>query len=358
MSTEVFQHMDQLSRKEHILVVDDESQVSDIIAQCLDMEGYSCDTADCAERALELCTHNSYDLIISDIMMPGKSGIELLGIIRQRYPDIAIIMVTAVDDRETAVHALQLGAYGYVIKPFDLNEIVIGVVNALERRRLSIQSRQYERRLENDVRQRTADIQRREEEICLRLAAACGYRDLETGTHNRRLGLYSAVLAHELGWPVQARDEIRISIAMHDIGKIGLPDTILRKPARLTREEFKVMQTHTVIGARMLEGSDFSLLNMAHSITLCHHEKWDGSGYPHGLAGEAIPEPARICAVLDVYDALIHERIYRPALPEEEALAIMTKGRGSHFDPVVFDTFMRVLPELRRIRSEVGDREE
>ncbi len=350
--------MEQISRRERILVVDDESQVSDIIAQCLAMEGFRCDTADCAETALSLCERNDYNLIISDIMMPGKSGIELLGLIRQMYPDVAIIMVTAVDDRATAVNALHLGAYGYVIKPFDLNEIVIGVVNALERRRLSMQSREYERRLENDVRQRTADIQRREEEICLRLAAACGYRDLETGSHNRRLGLYSAVLARELGWPGQSQDEIRISIAMHDIGKIGLPDNILRKPARLTDEEFAVIKTHTVIGARMLKGSDFSLLNMAHSIALSHHEKWDGSGYPYGLSGEEIPQPARICSVLDVYDALVHKRIYRPAMPEEAALSIMTASRGSHFDPEIFDCFIEALPQLRAIRSEVRDLEE
>jgi putative two-component system response regulator len=350
--------MEQSNLRERILVVDDEHQVSDIIAQCLAMEGYSCDTADCAESALELCACNEYALIISDIMMPGKSGIELLGIVRKLYPDVAIVMVTAVDDRTTAVNALHLGAYGYVIKPFDLNEIVIGVVNALERRRLSIQSREYEKRLENDVRQRTAEIQRREEELCLRLAAACGYRDLETGSHNRRLGLYSVVLVQALGWTRQAQDEIRISIAMHDIGKIGLPDAILRKPARLTAEEFEVVKNHTVIGARMLEGSDFSLLNMAHSIALSHHEKWDGTGYLQGLAGADIPEPARICAVLDVYDALIHKRVYRRALPEDEALAIMTETRGSHFDPEIFDCFISVLPELRMIWAEVRDQEE
>jgi len=350
--------VDQLSRLERILVVDDEQQVSDIIAQCLTMEGYRCDTADCVESALALCERNEYVLIVSDIMMPGQSGIDLLGIVRELYPDVAIIMVTGVDDRTTAVSALQLGAYGYVIKPFDLNEIVIGAVNALERRRLNIQSRQYEKRLENDVRQQTAEIQRREEEICLRLAGACGYRDLETGAHNRRLGLYSVLLTQELGWNRPAQDEIRLSITMHDIGKIGLPDNVLRKPARLTDEEFEIIKTHTVIGARMLTGSDFSLLNTAHSIALSHHEKWDGSGYPHGLAGEDIPEAARICAVLDVYDALVHKRIYRPAMSEEEALSIMSETRGSHFDPRIFDCFMRVLPDLRRIRAEVRDQEE
>lgn len=345
------------SDRERILVVDDEQQVSDIIAQCLAMEGYSCDTADCVERALALCERNEYVLIVSDIMMPGKSGIDLLGIVRELYPDVAIIMVTGVDDRTTAVSALQLGAYGYVIKPFDLNEIVIGVVNALERRRLNLQSREYKKRLENDVRQQTAEIRRREEEICLRLAGACGYRDLETGAHNRRLGLYSALLTRELGWSRLEQDEIRLSITMHDIGKIGLPDSVLRKPARLTDEEFEIIKTHTVIGARMLMDSDFSLLNMAHTIALSHHEKWDGTGYPHGLAGEDIPEAARVCAVLDVYDALVHKRIYRPAMSEEKALGIMGDTRGTHFDPQIFDCFMSVLPGLRRIRSEVRDQE-
>ncbi len=340
---------------ETILIVDDEQIVSDVISKSLQTEGYVCEIADCAEKALELLAEKDYSLIISDINMPGKSGIELLAIVRKDYPTVAVIMVTAVDDRKTALQALQLGAYGYVIKPFDLNEIAISVANALERRRLSLESKEYETRLENDVRTRMADINRREEEICLRLTAACEFRDEETGSHIRRLGLYASVLAEELGWPSKAVDEIRIAAPMHDIGKIGVPDNILLKQGKLTAEEFEVIKMHTIIGGKILSGSEISLLKMARDIALSHQEKWDGSGYPYGLKGEDIPESARIVAVIDVYDALVHKRVYRPALSEGEAIQIMSQDKGTHFDPRVFDAFLRVLPKLRQIRMEVKD---
>jgi putative two-component system response regulator len=343
---------------DRILVVDDDPFICDIILKCLQSEGYECCAANNAEAALEQLAQNEFSLIISDIMMPGKSGIELLAIVREQYPDTAVIMVTAVDDRKTAVQALQLGAYGYVIKPFDLNEIAIGVVNALERRRLSVQSREYEVRLENDVKQRTEAIRHREEEICLRLTSACEYRDEETGTHNRRLGLYAFLLADYLGWSSQIMDEIRIAACMHDIGKIGVPDNILLKSGRLTDDEFEIIKTHTTIGAQILSGSEISLLKMAREIALSHHEKWDGSGYPQGIAGEAIPEPARVVAILDVYDALVHKRVYRPPIPEEVALQMMAKDKGKHFDPKVFDAFLAVLPRVRQIRLQVREEDE
>lgn len=343
---------------DRILIVDDDPFISDIILKCLRMEGYECCVATDAEAAIELLAQNEFSLIISDIMMPGKSGIELLAIVREKYPDTAVIMVTAVDDRKTAIQALQLGAYGYVIKPFDLNEIAIGVVNALERRRLSIQSREYEVRLENDVKQRTEEIRHREEEICLRLTSACEYRDEETGTHNRRLGLYAFLLVEQLGWSAQRMDEIRIAACMHDIGKIGVPDNILLKSGRLNDEEFEIIKAHTTIGAQILSGSDISLLKMAREIALSHHEKWDGSGYPHGLAGENIPESARVVAILDVYDALVHKRVYRPPIPEEVALQMMAKDKGTQFDPKIFDAFLAVLPKIRQIRLQFREEDE
>lgn len=343
---------------EKILVVDDDPFIRDIILKCLETEGYECSTAHSAEKALELLEQDDFSLIISDIMMPGKSGIELLAIVRQKYPDIAMIMVTAVDDRKTAVQALQLGAFGYVIKPFDLNEIFLSVVNGLERHRLALQSKEYEKRLENDVKTRTAEIRRREEEICLRLTAACEYRDEETGTHNRRLGLYAFILADQLGWSGQLMDEIRIAACMHDIGKIGVPDNILLKTGRLTDEEFAIIKTHPIIGAEILSGSEISLLNMARDIALAHHEKWDGSGYPHGLAEDAIPEAARVVAIIDVYDALVHKRVYRPPLPEEEALGMMLKDTGRHFDPRIYDAFLQALPKIRQIRLQLREDDE
>ena len=341
--------------KDMILVVDDEPLISDIIAKCLEAEGYDCDISNSADEALGKLEEKKFSLVISDIMMPGKTGIELLTLIKGKYPDMAVIMVTAVDDRKTAVKALQLGAYGFVIKPFDLNEIAISVVNALERRRLYIQSRQYEARLENDVRLRTADVHRREEEICLRLTSACEYRDTETGSHNRRLGMYCYLLAGELGWEEGLRDEIRIAACMHDIGKIGVPDVILFKEGLLTLHEFEIIKTHTTIGAQILSGSDISLLNMARDIALSHHEKWAGTGYPGALVGEMIPESARMVAILDVYDALVHERVYRQALTEDETLAIMAKDRGTHFDSRIFDAFLHIIPEIKKYRLAILD---
>ena len=343
---------------EKLLVVDDEPLISDIIAQCLETEGYECHTADCAEQALSLLSKNTYALIVSDIMMPGKSGIELLDIVKKRYPDIAVIMVSAVDDRKTAIRALQLGAYGYVIKPFDINEIAISAVNALERRRLALQSKKYETRLEKDVRDRTAEIHLREEEICLRLTAACEYRDEETGSHNRRLGLFASVLADELGWSPSLCDDIRIAASMHDIGKIGVPDRILFKAGKLSSNEFEIIKKHTLIGSKILSGSDIALLKMAQEIALSHHEKWDGSGYTQSLTGREIPEPARLVAVVDVYDALVHKRVYRPPLAEDEALKIMAADKGSHFDPDIFDAFLHVLPRMREIIKKIPDENE
>lgn len=338
-----------------LLVVEDDTMVRDVLVQCLEMEGYDCFSAACADEALGILDTNSVSLMISDIMMPGKSGIELLTIAKNRYPDLAVIMVTALNDRKTALKSLELGAYGYVLKPFDLNEIIISVVNSLERRRLLINSREYETRLEKEVLDRTRDLRSREEEICLRLTTASDYRDEETGSHIRRLGLYAEVMAQAMSWPLKSTEEVRIAAPMHDIGKIGIPDSILLKPKGLTPEEFEVIKNHTVIGSEILGGSSVAMLQMAEKIALYHHEKWDGTGYPHGLKGTDIPESARLLAVIDVYDALVHERVYRPPIPEEKALEMMTTDRGRHFDPDIFDVFIKVLPKIRNIRHQVTD---
>ena len=206
--------------------------------------------------------------------------------------------------------------------------------------------------LESEVRRRTADIRHREQEIALRLVAASEYRDVDTGAHVRRIGAYAAALAQTLGWASEAIAEIRLAAPMHDVGKIGIPDGILLKPGRLTELEFATMQRHTLIGASILGGTTIRLLEAAQEIALAHHERWDGTGYPHRLVREAIPLAARLVAVTDVYDALIHRRTYKPALSEEKAIAILRAGRGSHFDPTVLDCFLDLLPTIRRIRDE------
>ncbi len=341
-----------------ILIVDDEPDIGRIISSWLTMAGYGCVTATTGERALELLQGQNFQLVVSDIMMPGMSGIDLLTFIKDLFPEVAVILVTAVDDRKTAIMTLELGAYGYVIKPFDRNEILINVANALERRRLTMLSREYEQSLENEVREKTREIREREEQIVLRLISASGFRDDETGVHIRRIGLYASVIAKDMGWNEESVTDIRLAGAMHDVGKIGISDSILLKPGKLTPEEFEVMKKHTTIGAQLLGGSNIPLLHMAKEIALSHHEKWDGSGYPNGLAAEAIPESGRIVALADVYDALVMDRVYRPAIPEPEALDMMTSNRGAHFDPKIFDRFMALLPEIRRIRQEVQDEDD
>ncbi|MDA8165846.1 MAG: response regulator [Desulfobacteraceae bacterium] len=335
-----------------ILIVDDEDYIRNILSRWLGSEGYQCTPARDAEEALAILGEDDgYQLLISDIMMPGKSGINLLEEVRERFAGLAVIMATGLDKRDVAIRTLQLGAYGYVIKPFDKNELIISVAGALERRRLTVESRAYQERLRQEVRDRTADIRGREEEIALRLVSASEYRDEETGSHIRRMGAYSAALASALGWDSQTVDMIRVAAPMHDVGKIGVSDNLLLKPGRLTPEEFEKIKEHAVIGAKILGGSDIPLLQMATDIALYHHEKWDGSGYVHGLAGEEIPAAARIVAVADVYDALSNDRVYRKALPEEKVLAIMSQGRGSHFDPAVFDCFLELVPAFRDIRE-------
>lgn len=343
------------SASKRLLLVDDEPFVVRILSRILEPEDYECDTANSAEEALDKLEAGDYSLVISDINMPRTSGIELLSEIREHHPDVAVIMVTAVDDRATAIRTLQLGAYGYVIKPFDQNEVIINVANALERRRLVRLANDYAQRLEAEVRERTADIRLREQEIAIRLVTASEYRDEETGAHIRRIGMYAKVMARALGWSEDAIEEIGVAAPMHDVGKIGVPDQILQKPGQLTDEEFEIMKGHTTIGAQILGRSDIPLLQMAQEIALTHHEKWDGSGYPRGLAGEEIPESGRIVAVIDVYDSLVHDRVYRAAMPEDKALQIIQDGRGSHFEPRIHDLFLEVLPELRRIRESVHE---
>ncbi len=212
----------------------------------------------------------------------------------------------------------------------------------------------YNELLEEEVRKRTAQIQDREEEVALRLVSAAEFRDDETGAHIRRMGAYSAVLAKKLGWSSGEIDNIRIAAPMHDIGKIGIPDSVLLKPGRLTDEEYDVMKQHAEIGGKMLAGSKTRMINMAHDIALYHHEKWDGSGYPSGLPGDEIPLSARVVAVADVYDALVHKRVYKPPLSEVETLGIMKKTKGHHFDPNLIDIFLDSLEDFRKIAAYDG----
>lgn len=343
------------SDKDQIVIVDDDPQIAELVMHWLSGRGYHCYHAANAEKALEILASHPIALVLSDIMMPGKNGMQLLEEIHATYPTVAVVLISALDDRQTAAHAIKTGASGYLIKPIKHNDVIINVASALERRRLLMMSKWYEEFLEAEVRERTAAMRRSEEEIVLRLAGAMQFRDVETGDHVRRIGLFSAEMARALGWQTKLIDQIHLASLMHDIGKIGVPDQILLKPGKLTDEEFDVMKTHTVVGAKLLGGSDIPILKMAADIARSHHERWDGRGYPDGLARKVIPESARIVAIVDVYDALASARPYKPAWPEDKILATLRSERGKHLDPNLIEIFLDIFPIIRRLRHEVDE---
>ena len=345
-----------MSNQERILIVDDEEFIRELLSRWFLDEGYEVEVSASAETALESLTLDEYQLVILDIGLPGMSGIELLEKVKEEHGDeIAAVMVTGVDDRSTAVRCLELGAHSYVIKPFDQKDLSLNVAAALKSREQSLVARDYQRFLEIEVRRRTEETRRREEEIALRLVAAAEHGERESHAHVRRIGMFSEVLARAMGWEMQAIDDIRVAASMHDIGKIGVSGDLLRREGTLSPSEHEELRAHTVIGAEMLARSEIPLIRMAEQIARSHHEWWNGSGYPDGLSDESIPLAARIVAIADVYDALTHPRPYRPAFSEEKALEMMAGGRGKQFEPAVFDVFIESLPVFRRITEGVSD---
>ncbi len=334
-----------------ILVVDDLSVVRVSLRQILQHEGYRVLEAASAAEARAILAEQTVQLVLSDIEMPGgDSGVELVKSLERRIPEVAFVMVTAMDDTSLAIDCLHHGAFGYVVKPFQPREIVVQVSSALRRRLLEIEFKDREKVLARKVREQTEEIRSSREEVALRLLSACEYRDFETGAHVRRIGLFAAEMGRLLGWDDEQVDCIRAAAPLHDIGKIGVPDAVLLKPGNLTDEEWVVMRQHTTKGAAILKGSSVSFIQMGARIAACHHEKWDGTGYPNGLAAERIPVEARITAIVDVYDALVHKRHYKDPWPEELAMEFMRKRAGSHLDPDLFSLFDAHLDRFRAIR--------
>ena len=332
-----------------IVIVDDERPVRELLTRWLQGAGYECRAFGEPATAWEYLASHEPAMVTLDITMSGESGVDLLGRIRQQCPDTAVVMVTAIGEAQTAIQALTLGASGYLVKPVSRPELLFEVRRGLERRQLLIERRRYTERLEDTVRAQTETIRKAHEETIQRLVTASMYRDEETGAHIRRTGLFSDALAAAAGWSTEHVERIRFAAPMHDVGKIGIPDAILRKPGKLAPDEFEVMKTHTTIGARMLAGSQSPMLQMAEEIARSHHERWDGTGYPARLPGTLIPDAARIVSIVDVYDALTHDRVYRPAMTEAAALQILRDGGGTHFDPDLLDCFLDILPEIRSI---------
>jgi putative two-component system response regulator len=356
------------SPRERVLIVDDEDQIRTLLARLLGAHGYECITAESAAAARRVLKETHVALVLSDVNMPGESGIDFTREVLAQYPETAVVMVTGMDDRGYADIAIELGAYGYLLKPFKPNELIINVGNALRRRTLEIENRNHREMLEQTVLARTTalretiaqlessdtELRRLREETIRRLSWAAEFRNQETGEHIIRMSLYCALLARLAGLDAERAELIRIASPMHDVGKIGIPDRILLKPGRLTDDERGVMEAHTEMGHRILAGSGGELLDLAAEMALTHHERIDGTGYPAGTAGDEIPIEGRICAIADVFDALTSDRVYRQAFQPDEARSLMAEGRGTQFDAELLDLFFASFDDVLAIRRAAG----
>jgi putative two-component system response regulator len=339
-----------------ILIAEDDGVTRRRLQHFLEKWGNHVITSENGLDALEHFLSKDIDIVITDWMMPEMDGLELVGHIRSRgreKPYVYTILLTSRGDKEDVVKGLsEVGVDDYVVKPFEPDELRARLTVGERTVRLERTLREYGEGLEKIVQKQTRMIRQTQEETIIRLLTALESRDEETGGHVRRIGLYSAYLAEAAGWTKQQVDDIRLAAPMHDIGKIGVPDAILQKKGPLTTEEFEVIKSHTIIGGQILGNSEFPMLQLAHDIALFHHEKWEGKGYPENRSAEEIPEAARIVALVDVYDALSQDRVYRKADPEDEVLRKMDKARGNHFDPYFYELFIKSLPAFKQIASE------
>jgi putative two-component system response regulator len=332
-----------------VLVVDDEAPLRQLLVRWLTGDGWHCLSAASAMEALEIMLTHPVQVVTSDLNMPEHNGVWLLEQITRLYPEASVLMLTAATDTQQAIEALTKGAVGYLFKPIQWQEYALRVRQAWERGQLLRERRDYLRTLERRVYDQTVELRLAQEETIHRLVMASACRDQETGAHIRRTGLLSECLALAAGWSEAEAEQLRMAAPMHDVGKIGIPDAILCKRGTFTDGEFNIMKRHTLIGARMLAGSNSAVLQLAEKVALSHHERWDGDGYPHRLSGEQIPEAARILTIVDVYDAISHDRVYRPAMPEHVILEIMRRGIGTHFDPQLLALFLANYEQIRGI---------
>jgi putative nucleotidyltransferase with HDIG domain len=332
--------------KSRILLVDDEHEITEILCDLLSAE-YDCQKAGSAEDALVRLAESDFQLIISDITMPGMSGLEMLPFVKDISPKTVVVMISGMQTVESAIGALRLGAFDYLMKPFDLRQVEAVVKRALEHYELIVAKQRYEDHLEELVEQRTGELDRALNSLedayrsTLRaLTSALETRDSETHGHSERVVTYSLRLGREYGLPSEKLKALEFGSLLHDIGKIGVPDSILRKPGKLTEEEWVKMREHPVHGQQILRGIEF--LEGAARVVAQHHEKWDGSGYPLGLREEDVDVCARIFAVADAFDAITSDRVYRRGKSYQEAAQELDDWSGRQFDPKVVEAFHRV----------------
>ena len=367
-------------RQAKVMIIDDEMLVIKVVKRYLSAEGYAnFVTVNDSRQALEKIWEEQPDVILSDIHMPEVSGLDIL---RARQKDakltsIPVLILSGSSGNEVMREALELGATDFLAKPVDPYALSLRVQNALIVKSHHDHLARYALDLEEQVSRRVKQLEDSREQIVHCLARAAEYRDNETGEHIIRVGKYCRVIAEELGFPEKYCREIELGAQLHDVGKIGIPDSILLNPGRLTSEEFDVMKAHCGVGLEIMEPLsqqdgervrshassggfimetvDSPMLQLAASIARTHHEKWDGTGYPEKLAGEAIPIEGRICCVADVFDALCSERPYKPKFPLKKCLEIMLSERGTRFDPKVLDAFFARFAEIEEIRQTYND---
>ena len=333
--------------REKILIVDDEAHVRSILLRYFEQAGSECVTASSALDALDRMKDLSFSLVISDVMMPGMSGLEFLHLATKQNPETAFIMLTGLTDIGTAVDSLRMGAFDFITKPFELTSIRRAVTRALDRRRLLMENRFYREELERKVRERTFELNEAlydvEESYKITLEAlvtALDAREHETQAHSQRVREYTLTLAQDLGLKHDDLIQTGRGALLHDVGKIGVRDSILLKPGKLSQDEWVEMRMHPQIGYNILQNIEF--LSPAAEIVLCHQERWDGKGYPNGLAGLDIPLGARIFAVVDTMDAMTSDRPYRKAMSFEAALEEIRICSGTQFDPRIASAFLSV----------------
>jgi putative nucleotidyltransferase with HDIG domain len=347
--------------KEKVLVVDDEEAIREVVSTLLEAQGYRCTTCENGRKALEKFRQDTFDLVLSDIVMPEMDGMKLLAELRAADPDVPVIMVTAMHDISIALEAIRAGAYDYILKPFEKDQLYLSVRRALEHRRLVIENQTYQSDLEQLVAERTQqlsialqDLEQSYDYTLEALGGALDAKDAETEGHCQRVTAFTITMAKAMKVDKGLLRHIARGAFLHDIGKMGIPDHILRKPGPLTPEEREIMRRHCEIGYAVLERIPF--LKEAAEIVLSHQECYDGSGYPRGLKGEQIPLGARIFAIADTLDAMISDRPYRRAQPISAAREEIHRYSGSQFDPRVVEVFL-AQPERvwRELHEKIGD---
>lgn len=335
--------------RRRILVVDDRPEVRELLQTYLSEQGYEVHPVGSALEALPLLGEKKFHVVLSDILMPEMDGIELLVKIKEKDPDTEVIMITALRELDTALKALRGGAFDFLTKPMNLDELGLTVERAIEHRELLLENRRYHDYLEREVEKRTRELDRITLGLIAALEKANDYKDIDMGVHIRRVCALSEILARGLGLDEELTDKIRRFASLHDIGKVGIRDSILKKPGKLTPDEFEEMKEHTRIGHEILRSANAD--PVALNIVLCHHERYGGGGYPSGLKGDQIPIEARVVSLADAYDAMTSERCYKVAYSEEKADEIIREEWGKQFDPRIVRVFFNHREEILTVKK-------